>query len=189
MSGRINFKLNTPNDIDRVIKELEKYRDIVCSKSEIFVQRLAEVGLPIIDEKMNAAIGDSNPEHYAYIKINSFGDYAEANLIVEGRDLLFIEFGAGVHYNGSTGSSPNPSEVWDKPSDGVRFSHEGGKDRGYTIGSYGHGLGKNDSWFYTNEKGDSVRSYGTKATMPMYSAELEIISKIQKIAKEVFSDG
>lgn len=40
--------------------------------------------------------------------------------------MLFIEFGAGIHYNGSAGSSPHPK----------------GNEFGYTIGSYGKGLGK-----------------------------------------------
>lgn len=84
---------------------------------------------------------------------------------------MFIEFGAGIHYNGAAGSSPHPK----------------GEEFGYTIGSYGQGKGKNESWVYYADSGEWVRSYGTEATMPMYKASVEIIQNIRKIAKEVFS--
>ena len=42
---------------------------------------------------------------------------------------------------------------------------------------------------YTADTGESVRSFGTEATMPMYKASVEIIRKIHEIAKEVFGGG
>ncbi len=170
---RLYLSLNRANDIDRIIKELEEYSKNLNDKSEVFVKRLAELGVPIIEKRINSVVGDSDPEHYTYITIHSFDDYKEAILTVEGKDILFIEFGAGVHYNGNLGGSPHP---W-------------GEDLGYRIGTYGKGQGAKEYWYYTNEKGDSVRSEGTKATMPVYYASLEIYSRIQEIAKEVFGNG
>ena len=167
---KINLSVSS---IRNAQKELERYRRTLKSKNVEFVQKLAEIGIPIVNENVAAAQGDSDKTHNTYIKINSFQDYAQATLVCEGSDILFIEFGAGVHYNTSPGTSPNPK----------------GAEMGYTIGSYGKGNGKNDSWFYTADTGESVRSFGTEATMPMYKASVEIIQKIHEIAKEVFGGG
>lgn len=156
--------------INELIKKLEAYNSQLNDKNEVFVKRLAEIGLPVIDSKISEAEGDSDKSHYAYIKINRYQDYSEARLIVEGKDLLFIEFGAGVHYNTAAGTSPHPK----------------GEELGYTIGSYGKGHGSQDHWYYTGENGTSMVSYGTQATMPVYSAYAEIRRKIITIAKEVF---
>lgn len=170
MSKNIKIHLNSAS-IQNAIKQLEDYKKSLRNKNELFVQRLTELGIPIIDSNIAMAQGDSDKNHNTYIKINSYGDYAQATLVCEGADLLFIEFGAGVHYNGSAGSSPHPK----------------GEEFGYAIGSYGKGQGKNDSWVYMADSGEWVRSYGTQATMPMYKASVEIIQNIRRIAKEVFS--
>lgn len=156
--------------IQNAISEIRKYQQELSDKNRIFVQKLCELGIPVIDQNIAAAQGDSDKSHNTYIKINSFGSYAQAQLIVEGRDLLFIEFGSGIHYNGSAGSSPNPK----------------GQEFGYTIGSYGQEKGANDHWFYYADTGESVMSRGTEATMPVYRASVEIIQNIQRIAREVF---
>ena len=167
---RIKVELSQAG-IQKAIREVKEYKQSLIDKNELFVQRLAEIGIPVIDERIAAAQGDSDKNHNTYIKVNSFGGYSRAVLTVEGIGLLFIEFGAGIHYNGSAGSSPHPK----------------GQEFGYTIGSYGKGLGKNDHWYYTAETGESVMSHGTEATMPVYSASVEIQRRIREIAKEVFS--
>lgn len=156
--------------IQDTIKQLRAYQKSLVSKNEKFVRRLAELGIPVIDENIALAQGDSNKSHNTYIKINNFSGYSQATLICEGVDLLFIEFGAGIHYNTPAGTSPHPK----------------GQGLGYTIGSYGQGNGKDDSWVYYADSGEWVRSYGTEATMPVYKASVEIMQNIRKIAKEVF---
>ena len=156
--------------IQDTIKQLRAYQKSLVSKNEEFVRRLAELGIPVIDENIALAQGDSDKSHNTYIRINNFSGYSQATLICEGVDLLFIEFGAGIHYNTPAGTSPHPK----------------GQMLGYTIGSYGDGNGKNDSWVYYADSGEWVRSYGTEATMPVYKASVEIIQNIRKIVKEVF---
>lgn len=166
------IKVNlSQKSIQDAIKQLRQYQNSLKSKNELFVRRLSELGIPVIDQNILLAQGDSKKNHNTYIKINSFGNFSRATLVCEGADLLFIEFGAGIHYNTPAGSSPHPK----------------GQELGYTIGSYGQGKGKNDSWTYVSETGEWVRSYGTEATMPLYKASVEIIQNIRKIAKEVFS--
>ena len=166
----IKIDLFDGKSLDNAIKQIQEYQRTLNDKCEVFVRRLAEVGIPIIDQNIASSSGDSDKGHNTYIKINSFGSYSQAQLIVEGKDLLFIEFGAGVHYNGNLGGSPHPK----------------GKEMGYTIGSYGKGQGKNDFWFYYADSGEAVMSHGTQATMPVYKAGVEIRRQILKIAREMF---
>ena len=166
---RINIELSQKS-IQSAIKQIENCRDKLIRKNREFVKRLGEVGIPVIDSNIAVAAGDSDKTHDAYIKINSFGDYAQATLIVSGKDLLFIEFGAGVHYNGAVGSSPHPL----------------GASKGYTIGSYGKGNGSKDAWYYYSDTGEVVKSHGTQATMTVYKAGVEMRQQMLKIAKERF---
>lgn len=169
MAKKISISLSHKS-IQNAINEVRKYQREFIEKNELFVRRLAELGIPVIDQNIAAAQGDSDKNHNTYIKINSFGSYSEAKLVVEGVDLLFIEFGAGIHYNSSAGTSPHPK----------------GEEFGYTIGSYGKGQGSKDFWFYYADTGEAVMSRGTESTMPVYKASVEIIQNIRRIAKEVF---
>ena len=180
----IYVSLTKSGDVKKAIKQLEQYKQTLNVKGEIFLQRLAEIGIPVINARIGWAQGDSNPQHSTYISVMSFGEYSEARLIVEGVDILFLEFGAGVHFNGSAGTSPRTNLKG--VQDGVEYELTGGKELGYTIGSYGKGQGKKDFWFYTSENGDTIMSYGTEAAMPLYHATMEIINSIQRIAKEVY---
>lgn len=166
---KIKFGLSQKS-IQNAISEIRKYQQNLIDRNELFVRRLTEIGIPVIDQNIVAAQGDSDKNHNTYIKLNSFGSYSQATLVVEGADLAMIEFGAGIHYNGSAGSSPHPK----------------GQEFGYTIGSYGKGHGKNDFWFYYADTGESVMSRGTESTMPVYKASVEIIQNIRRIAREVF---
>ena len=166
----IKINLFDGRSLDKAIQQIRQYQNSLNDKCAEFVRRLAEVGIPVIDENIAAAQGDSDKGHNTYIKIKSFGSYSQAELIVESNSILWIEFGAGVHFNGHLGSSPHPK----------------GEELGYTIGSYGKGQGKNDFWFYYADSGEAVMSHGTQATMPVYKAGLEIKRQVLKIAKEVF---
>lgn len=167
------------SSIKRLQKDLEKYKDSLTYKCELLVKRLAESGIPVINENMSKATfkmdengiqSGADPQHYTYVKINTFDKYVRAELITEGSELLFIEFGAGVYYNGTAGSSPHPK----------------GEEFGYVIGSYGKGHGVQKIWGYYAESGELVLTHGVEATMPVYKASLEIAENVVKIAKQVF---
>lgn len=178
--GRIfNVDVLSQKSVDNLIKELRQYKDSLPKKCEEFVRRLYELGLPIIEQKIDEAgftvdakgiESGSSTEHNTHIELRHFGDYSQATIVVEGEDLFFIEFGSGVHYNGAVGSSPHPK----------------GQELGYTIGSYGQGNGRKDTWGYYKDNGDLVLTHGTKATMPIQSAIDAIEQQMTEIAKEVF---
>lgn len=166
---KIKFSFSTKS-IDRAIKELEDYKKSLRAKNQLFVERLSMLGLTVASMKVRQAKGDDDKDVQYEAKFNSSGSIVSAELILNGKDAVFIEFGAGIHYNGSVGTSPHPK----------------GNELGYTIGSYGKGKGANDYWYYTDSNGVGKRSMGTEATMPLYSASLEIIRQVASIAREVF---
>ena len=91
--------------------------------------------------------------------------------IAKGREpfytILAIEFGAGIHYN----PIPNPKTA----------------DLGFGVGTFpGQMHAFEDGWYYLGEDDKWHYSHGVKATMPMYKASAEIISRYKQIAAEVF---
>lgn len=167
------------SSIGKLQDDLRKYQSDIAKKTEAFIIKLAESGIPVIDENMAKATftvdekgiqSGADPQHYTHIKLKSFGGHFIADLITEGKELLFIEFGAGVYYNGAAGTSPHPK----------------GGEFGYVIGSYGKGHGVQKVWGYYADSGELILTHGVEATMPVYKASLEIAQNVVKIAREVF---
>lgn len=180
MAKRI-FKATLSTDsINKLKQELLRYKDdFLPKKLDEFVRRLAESGIPTIESNIaqagftydsNGVESGSDTEHNVYVILDTLIGMSKATLVLEGREILFIEFGAGTYYNGSVGSSPHPK----------------GQENGFLIGTYGMGNGSKQVWGYYADDGELVLTHGTKATMPMYKADLEIIKNVTKIAKEVF---
>ncbi len=167
----INIELSTKS-IGKAIQQLEQYKKSLIEKNHIFVERLADIGVPVIDKNMRVGVGDSDREHSTEIVITGTGDTVEGKLILSGKDILFWEFGAGTHFNGGN-QNPKANE----------FGYGPGTYPGQThvpIPGY---------WFYYDEDNNKHFSRGTEATMPMYKASREIIEKMNQIAREVFGSG
>lgn len=166
--------------IQSAIKELRKYENWLTKKAGLLVEELAKVGIPVIDSNMAKANytydskgirSGSDTTHNTYVEL-SWGnqDTATAKLIVKGEELMFIEFGAGVYYNGSVGNSPHPM----------------GAVNGMVIGSYGKGHGVQKVWGYYDDTGKLVLTHGVEAQMPVYKAENEIMQRYIEVARRVF---
>ena len=166
--------------IENLKKELLDYKNNELNRLLVkFTEELFKIGIQVVDERMNNAsykfdkdniMSGADPSHNTFVRISKFGSNVKATLVVTGRELLFIEFGAGIHYNTPVGTSPN----------------DYGVELGYTIGSYGHHHGLEEMWTYKDENGIDVVSYGTEATMPLWKAEVAIKQQFISIAKSVF---
>ena len=166
--------------VEKALKQLRQYKQWLRNKTTELVKALAEVGIPVIDENMAKASytydekgvrSGSDTSHHSYVEMKSAGEYVEAKLIVEGKELMFIEFGAGVFYNGAAGSSKHPKGVVN----------------GMVIGSYGEHHGVQKVWGYYDDDGNLVLTHGVEAQMPVYKADMEIIQKYVEVARRVFS--
>lgn len=91
-----------------------------------------------------------------------------------GKAVAFVEFGAGVYFNGNGSDRPRPEGI-------------------VGIGEYGKGHGKQWSWAYRTGKfrkggGQEVRiTAGTPAQPGMWLAAKEAREKLVNIAREVFA--
>lgn len=167
----IKVKLSE-RSIDEAIRQLQNYKQELRFKLELFVSRLAEVGIQTIEAAMYMGEGDADKNDLrTYMVVDVNGTQATATLVLSGHDVAFIEFGAGVHYNGPGGSSPHPE----------------GTKHGMTIGSYGQHKGLQDSWtYYDEDRARFTRTYGTQAAMPVYKSKEEIRKQIASVARQVF---
>ena len=165
-------------ELENLKNELKNYKSEIVKNTEIMVSRLLQSGV----EVSKARISDSPLGKYVTVTTNISSEKmgCKGILLAKGavkeQDgyapfsiLLAIEFGAGIHYN----PTPNPNA--DKFGLGVG-----------TFPGQVHAF-QSEGWMYWDEKAQEWRhTYGVKATMPMYSADMEIIQNIVKVAKEVF---
>lgn len=175
----IYASLSNQKSIEQAIKELEKYRDSIVIKTEIFIKRLAEIGVKTAELALATGEGDSDEPRFSFL-FETLDGIVKGQIIMtstphidkEGRVFyphLAWEFGAGIFYNNG---NANPLA----------------KEFGYGVGTFPeqiHAL--EDHWWYRDDAGDLHLSKGTEAVMPMYKASIEIITQIELIAREVFN--
>ena len=159
--------------INDAIRELKAYKKSFQKKVEIYRKRIAEeiatiASLNFAGATMEHLVNGETRKPDVRVSVDEKGSISI--VVADGEDAVWCEFGAGVYYNGSVGSSPNPY----------------GNELGFTIGSYGKGYGKGKAWGYYDETGELVITRGTPASMPMYNAAKEITRKAIDIAREVF---
>lgn len=166
MATKIRFSFSSES-INNAIKQLEKYKKDFVRKNELFVERCAALGISVINAKVQQSLGDSDKNVSCTADFDRMGAIIKASIVVNGKDIVFIEFGAGSYYNDE--------------------NHPKSNEFGFTIGSYGKGQGLNPGyWYYTKDGQSHQLSVGTQATMPIYNASLEIIKQVRQIAIEVF---
>ena len=167
--------------IENVKKKLIQYRDVeLPRKCKEFVERLLQIGVDV----SRAKISESPLGKYVTVTTDVSSDKmgCKGILLAKGAVkeqegyapfsiLLAIEFGAGVHYN----PTPNPLISSEFP---------------YGVGTFpGQTHAYQDMWWYWDESTQEWKpTHGVKATMPMYSADMDIIKNVTKVAKEVFGE-
>jgi hypothetical protein len=174
MSRTITIDIFNPASIDAAVKEIRDYADWVKRKTNELRERVAYFIAKDASAVFNTAVADDLIGEGAVI--GSVNVVVEDNgnmtlVIANGEDAVFMEFGAGVYYNGGVGSSPNPL----------------GAALGYTIGSYGKGNGAKAVWGFKGEDGALHLTHGVPASMPLYRALQSVVNDIEQIAREVFS--
>lgn len=175
MATKISFNLSQ-SSVDSAIKEIKIYEKQLITKCNVFCGKITELGMSVAKAK----IGEAPLGKYVKVdvKYSPFSKGCRAVLFAIGdtkmtdyggfNTLMAIEFGAGVKYNAvenpkadefgmGVGTFPNQKHAFD----------DGG-------------------WYFLDENGEWKHSYGVKATMPMYNADIKMILNIQKIAKEIF---
>ena len=166
---RISFNLSI-DSIQNAIKEVEKYQEELNQKVELLVQKLAESGLEVAKAVVGTHThGTGETLASLRIELDTEGNLKRATLIGQSEALLFLEFGAGIHFNQD-------------------MTHPMASELGYGVGTYPgqiHSFDEN-GWYYLGDDGKWHHSYGIKADMPMYKSAQAMRNKILSIAKSVF---
>lgn len=160
--------------VDKALVRLKEYKKTIDDKIKELMDRLGEVGINTINATMQSVPEDDEPGDYStlYDTKGSNGNY-KTTIKLTGNKVLFIEFSAGVTY----GSKNYPLPSGEKYGAGTYPS-----DKNNWSNPYG--------WWYPDE--DSPKGYthtfGNKAYMPVYHADVAICMEVHRIALEVFKD-
>ena len=174
MKQTIKVRLNTES-IAAAIRQTKAYKKRLQKKADILRERIAyliakDASLVFNTATAGALIGEGAVTGHVDVRVEDQGTVTV--IFFDGKDAIFMEFGAGVYGNGPVGTSPNPL----------------GAALGYTIGSYGKGNGKKEVWGYYDEDHRLHITHGTPASMPIYRAVTAVAHDIIDIAREVFDD-
>lgn len=150
--------------IDNAIKQLQQYKQDFLAKEELFVKRLAEIGVSVASTGF--ATADYDGVNDVQVTMTQRG--TSAAVVAFGETVGFIEFGTGVKF-----------PEWDNT--GMEYTPP-------KHGTYGKGRGANPNGWYFNQ-GDGARArhtYGNPPAEAMRTARDVMIEKVIQVAREVW---
>lgn len=160
------------------IKKLELELKRIENAEKDFLEELCDIGIDSINRTINSIEEEEYKEDG--FSTNKEVDGNSATITLSGKQVAFIEFSAGITKGTSGNAYPLPS--------GAPFG----------VGTYPDPVvNKNgvpnwanpNGWWYRKEGADkAVHTYGTRAYMPMYHAQQEIISKVEEVARKYFGE-
>ena len=150
--------------IDTAIKQLKQYKKEFLAKEEVFVNRLAEIGVSVATTGF--AVADYDGINDVQVTMTQSG--AKATVVAFGETVGFIEFGTGVR---------NPE--WD--NSGMEYTPP-------AHGTYGKGQGaRPKGWYFSQHVGAKAQhTYGNPPAEAMRTARDVMIEKVIQIAREVW---
>ena len=149
--------------INAAIKQVQEYKKDFLAKEEIFVKRLAEIGVSVATTGF--AIADYDGIKDVTVRLEWNGN--KAVIIAEGETVGFIEFGTGIR---------NPE--WD--NSGMSYTPPKHGTYGKKRGARPHG------WYFKSGEGAVQHTYGNPPAEAMRTARDVMIERIARIAREVF---
>lgn len=166
---KIELKPFDLNSVESALRQVKSYQDSLPERVERFCKELANIGMKVVKQRMQAVPYDGDNDMTVTIERTATG----YRIVARGESVAFIEFGAGVHYNGEEGY------YLDRPLGIV------------DIGEYGKGYGKRDKWYYYPEGDKSqpaVATHGNPPANAFFYAETEIAWMISQVARKVFTE-
>ena len=165
----VDIDIFDPSSIDAAIEQLEVLQEKL-DRLNARLERLAQLGVKVAEDAfaMVALDTSNDPVTVTYrMEKEGFTIYAR------GRQVAYMEFGAGVYYNG------------EEPYEGERpagIDPIGGHD---TITGSSVSLGIFDTWAY-KDGNRTVVTHGTPACQGMYLAQEAMAREAKQIIKEIF---
>jgi hypothetical protein len=160
-------------ELYKIIDKLEKYQKSLKEREKRFLTRVGELGVSIGQTKFQSVQYDGDTSDFD-VRCEWKSDDKIA-VVFSSKAILFIEFGAGVHYSSANDIHPLASK------------------KGYKRGEYGMKKGKGDWWLYRGEGGTPSTAnpnmkitHGNPANRIVYGTGKELREMILQIAKEEF---
>ena len=149
--------------IDEAIKQLKQYKKDFLAKEELFVKRLAEIGVSVATTGFATADYDGIKD----VQVSMTQSGTSAVVIAYGETVGFIEFGTGVKF-----------PEWD--STGMEYTPP-------KHGTYGKGHGaRPKGWYFKQGEGAVQHTYGNQPAEAMRTARDVMIERVTQIAREVW---
>lgn len=150
--------------ITKAIKQLEQYKKDFHAKEEIFVKRLAEIGVSV------ASVGFATADYDGVndVQVTMTHNGTKAAVVAYGETVGFIEFGTGVTF-----------PEWD--NSGMEYTPP-------EHGTYGKGRGANpNGWYFKQHEGArAIHTYGNPPAEAMRTARDVMVERVMQIAREVW---
>ena len=113
MRSRKKYFPLSQKGINDAIAYLERYKKQLLAKTQELLEELAQYGIQEADRRFDAAKSPGTDTSHAVItSVTSDGTNVRMNIKITGEDLVFIEFGAGVHFNGHAGEGVHEEQVF-----------------------------------------------------------------------------
>lgn len=149
--------------ITQAIKQLEQYKQDFRTKEELFVKRLAEIGVSVASTGF--AVADYDGINDVVVTLEHQGN--RAAVVASGETVGFIEFGTGIKF-----------PEWDNV--GMEYTPP-------KHGTYGKGFGaRPHGWYFKQGEGAAQHTYGNQPAEAMRTARDVMIEKVVQIAREVW---
>lgn len=156
------IKVSTPN-LKSIIRQIEVKQKSLKTDTGELLDELAKKGSEVLAERLSNA--SYTGDMYAEV-MQPERDGNRATIGIKGESVTFIEFGTGTYY-------PDNHPLMD--------------EFGYERGTFGKGLGANPPWYFHNDGGRTVRSFGNEANRVVYNTARDMERELEEIAKEVYS--
>lgn len=153
------------NSIADAIKQLQAYKKDFLRKEQVFVKRLAEIGVSVASTGFSMADYDGVND----VQVTMTQSGTKASVIAFGETVGFIEFGTGVKF-----------PEWD--NSGMEYTPP-------KHGTYGKGYGaRPNGWFFKPNDSDGAKqhTYGNPPAEAMRTARDVMVERITQIAREVW---
>jgi hypothetical protein len=151
------------DSITKAIKQLEQYKKDFRTKEDLFVKRLAEIGVSVASTGF--AVADYDGINDVVVTLEHQGN--RAAVVASGETVGFIEFGTGVKF-----------PEWD--NSGMEYTPP-------KHGTYGKGHGaRPHGWYFKQGDGAAQHTYGNQPAEAMKTARDVMIEKVVQIAREVW---
>lgn len=162
--------------VDNTLKHIMSLQGRMAERAKELLRRLGEIGVDLASVRFKTAQYDGTNDVTVDM---TWTDDKTLTIHADGKAVAFIEFGTGVHY---------------------KETHPKAAEFGAIRGSYGHGLGKLDSWRYRGDPGTNgavyddpalphwgmVETHGNPPARAMYDTGNDLRNRIVQTAREVF---